>query len=333
MANVSRVVVIGASAGGLEPLVTIARDLTPNLDAALFVVLHSSPRSPGLLPEILGRSGGLPAAFASDHEAIRRSRIYVAPADRHMLLTPEGIRLSHGPKENGFRPAVDPLFRSAADSFEGNAIGVVLSGGLSDGAAGLRAIKQSGGFAIVQDPEEAPFQSMPASALEMGPVDYSLPAADIGRMIVDLVRNPRRPEVAPNDPETLGHSAEPQTPPSSFTCPECHGALWEVHGKSPQFRCRVGHSYSVSRLLEMQDDGVERALFAALRAMEESGSLSRRLGEDASLRNQAATARYFLQRASEKERHAEVLRQVLHGKIRSAGKRKAKAKAKRARGG
>jgi two-component system chemotaxis response regulator CheB len=331
MPEPGRVVVIGGSAGGLDGVVSIAGSLPPRLNAAVFVVLHSAAKGSRILPQILARSGPLPAAYAIDGQPIQTSRIYVAPPDLHMVLTLDTIRLSHGPKENGFRPAVDPLFRSAADCFEEHAIGVVLSGGLSDGAAGLRAIKRSGGYTIVQDPDEAPFQGMPSSALEMGPVDYTLPAGEIGNAIARIVRSGATPSRPPAEEDPPGIRIEPRPPPSSFTCPECHGILWELKGKSPQFRCRVGHSYSITRLLEAQNEGVERALWAAVRAMEESGSLARRLSEDAGRRNQAFAAKHFLRRAVEKETHATVVRQVLNAKPPSKAGRKAKAVAKRAR--
>jgi two-component system, chemotaxis family, protein-glutamate methylesterase/glutaminase len=318
---VERVVVIGASAGGLEALVSIAKALPGELSAAVFVVLHSAPRSDGLLPQILGRSGALPAAYAQDREPIEPGRIYVAPSDMHMLIGADTVQLSHTAKENGFRPAVDPLFRSAADCYEERAIGVVLSGGLADGAAGLRAIKKRGGFAIVQDPEEAPFQSMPASALEMGPVDLTLPAKQIGTAISRVVRLRVLPTVSPAADDVLNFGRHAGTPPSTMTCPECHGMLWEVDN---EFRCRVGHSFSVSRLVEAQDEELERALWAAVRSMEESGSLSRRLAEGAGLRNQASTAQHFLARAREKEEHAAVLRKVLTGKGGKAEQREAR---------
>jgi two-component system chemotaxis response regulator CheB len=245
-----------------------------------------------------------------------------------MILSRDAVRLSHTAKENGFRPAVDPLFRSAASAFEERAIGVVLSGGLSDGAAGLRAIKKKGGFAIVQDPDEAPFQSMPASALEMGPVDFTLPAAEIGKAIARIVDLRLAPGTAPAVDDPPGFDTEPGTPPSSFTCPECHGMLWEVKGS--EFRCRVGHSFSVTRLLDAQDEELERALWAAVRSMEEGGSLARRLSEGAGLRNQQFTARHFLERAREKEQHASVLRDVLTAiPRRTVPQRKAKAASKR----
>ena len=330
MATLNRVVVAGASAGGLQALVAIVQAIPGELDAAVFVVLHSAPRADGLLAQILSRAGQLPAEYASEGEAIEPGKIYVAPPDFHMLLSPDTVRLSHTAKENGFRPAVDPLFRSAAEAFEERAIGVVLSGNLSDGAAGLRAIKKSGGVAIVQDPEEAPFQSMPASALELGPVDFTLPAAEIGAAITRLVRSQQLSAVPPSFEEPPGFGTTPGTPASSFTCPECHGMLWEVKGS--QFRCRVGHSFSVTRLLEAQDEELERAMWAAVRSMEESGSLARRLAEGAGIRSQQQAAKHFLERAREKEQHAAVLRDVLTATPRpQRAPRKAKAAARRAR--
>lgn len=182
------IVVIGASAGGVEALRQLVSGLPPGLPAAVFVVVHIPPHMGSVLPELLARSGPLPAAHAQDGEEVRPGRIYVAPPDRHLLLSPGTVRLSAGPRENHSRPAADPLFRSAALSYGPRVAGVVLSGALSDGCAGLWEIKRRGGLAIVQDPGDALYPSMPHSAIDQVPVDHVLPAADIPRLIARLAR-------------------------------------------------------------------------------------------------------------------------------------------------
>jgi two-component system chemotaxis response regulator CheB len=184
------IIVIGASAGGLEALRMLVAALPPTFPAALFVVVHISPQSPGLLPEILDRAGPLPVLSATDQAPIRGGHIYMAPADQHLLLEPGWMRLTRGPKENRFRPAIDPLFRSAAYAFGPQVIGIVLSGMLDDGMAGLWAIKDRGGLAIVQEPSEAPHPSMPQNALTYVAVDYCLRTTDLATALDALVREP-----------------------------------------------------------------------------------------------------------------------------------------------
>src|ERR671933_2234360 len=184
------IIVSGASAGGMEALQILVRGLPADLPAALFVVWHLPPHSFGVLPDVLDRSGPLPAAHARDGEPIVPGRIYVAPPDRHLLLEPGQVRLTRGPKENHFRPAIDPLFRSAAAAYGPRVIGVVLTGLLDDGTAGLWTIKDRGRLAVVQDPDDALFPAMPLSALEYGAVDARRPAAELGPTLADLARRP-----------------------------------------------------------------------------------------------------------------------------------------------
>src|SRR5437588_11068380 len=177
------IIVVGASAGGVEALVTLARSLQRNLQAAVFVVLHIPAQSPSLLPEILGRAGPLKAVQATDDMQIEQGHIYVAPPDHHMLMELGKVRVVRGPKENRHRPAVDPLFRSAALAYGPRVIGVILTGALDDGTAGLLAVKRRGGIAVVQDPSEAMYPSMPSSALAHVEVDHVLSLADIGPLL------------------------------------------------------------------------------------------------------------------------------------------------------
>src|SRR5436190_7735727 len=181
------IVVMGASAGGVETLAELVSGLPEEFPAAIFVVLHLLPTAHSVLPEILDRSGTLPAAAAVDDEDIDRGRIYVAPPDRHLLLGPGRVSLTRGPRENGHRPAVDPLFRSAARAYRQRVIAVVLSGSLDDGTAGLRLVKRMGGTTVAQDPDDALYPSMPASAIANNSVDCVAPLAEMAGLLSRLV--------------------------------------------------------------------------------------------------------------------------------------------------
>ena len=180
------IIVIGASAGGVEALKVLVGELSATLPASIFIVMHTSPYSPSILPEILSRSGALPASHAVDGERIHRSNIYVAPPNHHLLLEPEIVRVTQGPKENHARPAIDPLFRSAALAYGSRVIGVILTGGLDDGSSGLWTVKKLGGIAIVQDPQDAVIPSMPQSAMRQVKVDYCFPIRKIATLLVQL---------------------------------------------------------------------------------------------------------------------------------------------------
>src|SRR4051812_40023154 len=233
------IVVIGASAGGLQALTAIVERLPAALSASVLIVVHSSGNGPGVLPQILERINLLPVGFASDGEALVQGRIYIARPDLHLIVGPNSLALAHGPKENGFRPAVDPLFRTAAREYGARVIGVILSGGLDDGTQGLMEIKRRGGVAIVQDPAEADFSSMPASAIEKVKVDRVVPVAEIAAELVRWIHIPvpkgagamRKKNNGEPDRAEMGEkwlAAGHKAPPSAFTCPECGGALWEL---------------------------------------------------------------------------------------------------------
>lgn len=303
-----QLIVIGASAGGVSALQELVRALPLDLGVPIFVVQHIPNSTVSVLPTILNRAGGLRAFHPEDNQEIVPNRIYVAPSDHHLLIEDGRVRVWRGPEENRHRPSIDALFRSAARTHGVGVIGVVLTGFLDDGTNGLIVIKQCGGTAIVQDPEDAASPGMPQSAVERVDVDYVLPLAEIPRAIVKLVRK------APAQ-EGERHMAEPTEAgekPSTLTCPDCHGALWELaEGDALTFRCRVGHIYSADGMYSAQADSVERALWAATRSLEESAALSRRLAQRARDREQSAAARLFEQRASDKEKHATLLREVL----------------------
>lgn len=314
------IIVVGASAGGVESVRALARGLPADLAAAVFVVVHISPESPGVLPTVLDMAGPLPAAAAREGEPIRAGRIYVAPPDRHLLVEPGRVHVVRGPKENRCRPAVDPLFRSAALAYGARVVGVVLSGALDDGTAGLAAIKERGGLAIVQDPDEAAFPGMPASALANVEVDHRLRLAEIPAVLARLASEPAGRAAAPTDvlvTEAAMESGEPRDMneigrPSVFGCPDCGGVLWEVD--DPQllrFRCRVGHAYSSETLMAVQEDGIEAALWAAARALEENAGLKRRVADRFRNGNNESLVGKLEGQASHAEQHADSLRRLL----------------------
>ena len=318
------VIVIGASAGGVDALKQLAQGLPADLPAAVFVVLHVPAQGPSVLPRILSRAGPLPASHPADGEEIRHGRVYVAPPDFHLLVKPGHVRVARGPRENGHRPAADALFRTAARSYGPRVVGVVLSGVLDDGTAGLTAVKQAGGLAVVQHPDDALYDGMPRSALDNVAIDHCLPVADLPALLVRLANEPV-PEAAPGPSADLEkeadmaelepgatHSHDRPGTPSAFGCPDCGGVLWELHdGELLRFRCRVGHAWSSESLLAKQSDGLEAALWVALRALEEQAALSDRMAQRASGRGQAAAATHFRNQAADATQHAEAVRQVL----------------------
>jgi two-component system chemotaxis response regulator CheB len=317
------IVVVGASAGGVEALVDLTVSLPADLPAAVFVVLHLPATGTSALPEILRRQGPLPAAHVKDGEPIQPGRIYVAPPDHHVLLRTGHVHLSRGPRENGHRPAVDPLFRSAAREYATRVIGVVLSGALDDGTAGLLAIKSRGGIAVVQDPADALYPGMPGNALEQVQVDHVLAAASMGklltRLVADLPDAPREPAPAEMrvELEMEGSSLEAFESnhpgrPSGFSCPDCNGVLWQIRdGGLERYRCRVGHAWSPESLLTQQSEALEAALWVALRSLEERAALARRLAEPARRRGYSITATRFEEQAAEAQQAARLVRDLL----------------------
>ena len=320
-------IVIGASAGGVDALQEMVRHFSPEFPAAVLVVLHVSASGTSVLPQILSRHGTLPATFARDGDELLRGQIYVAPADHHMLVRDGRIKLSQGPRENGHRPAIDPLFRSAARNGDGRCIGVVLSGLLDDGASGLRFIKTHGGTAVVQDPDDALFPSMPRAAMALTKVDRIAKATELVQALCDLIEEPiEHGPVLPadNGPVLTGNAFEGPDrveledpadatalldgPPSGLTCPECGGALWEQeNGREVRFACHVGHAYSIASLGEEQGRALETTLWSAVRALEERADMHRRLARRTSTRRRPS----YQERAREAEDHARTLREML----------------------
>lgn len=319
------IVVVGASAGGIEALRTLVGGLPKDFAASLFIVLHTSSQSPGVLGEILDRAGVLAAANAKDRERIRPSRIYIAPPDHHLVLEPGLVRVTRGPKENRFRPAIDPLFRSAAQVYGPRVIGVILTGGLDDGSSGLWTIKQLGGTAIVQDPNDAFAPSMPFSALNHVKVDYCLPLSDIAPLLVQLTSVLVEEEGEFPVPEEVnievGIAKEIKAldagvlklgEPSSYACPECHGVLLQLkEGNRFRFRCHTGHAYSADSLLAEIKKGIEDALWNAIRSIEEGEILMTHLAEHAEENDSSKGANLYLKGAVEARMQANLVRQAV----------------------
>jgi two-component system chemotaxis response regulator CheB len=319
------VIVIGASAGGVEAISRIVADLPRDIRASILVVLHIS-RGRSLLPEILTRAGRLPASHPTDKEPLQYGHIYVAPPDHHLVVQPGAARVVHSASENGVRPAVDPLFRSAARAYGSRVIGVILTGTLDDGTAGTVAIKEAGGVTIAQDPEEAFAPGMPRSAIRTGAVDHVVALRDIALLLAALSEEEApagrgtgaqltqmEPDLAEMPLALRGEDRPGQ--PSVFTCPECHGTLWEADdGGVLRFRCRVGHVYSPDSMLSAQTDEVDRALWVALRTLEERAALAYRLAERAHAREQHWVERAFTRRAHEAEREGAQIRGLLRSR-------------------
>jgi two-component system chemotaxis response regulator CheB len=323
------IVVIGGSAGSIEAITGVVRGLPPDFPGSVFVVVHFPGSVTSSLPRILSRAGPLPARHARDGEPIEPGRIYVAPPDCHLLLSDGHSRLTRGPKENGHRPAIDPLFRTAAHNYGPRVVGVVLSGNLNDGTAGLLSIKQQGGMAVVQDLETALHQGMPRSAIDHVAVDHVLSPSAISLLLAELVVQPAQAvKVVPmeedlelteqSDEFALADRHKQPGVPSTMSCPECHGTLWEVKDEElVRFRCRVGHAYSDEALLVHQAEQLEAALWTALRALEEHSALGRRLAARANSRGHTHSASAFTEQAMNAEHHASVIRTVLDKGIRT----------------
>jgi two-component system chemotaxis response regulator CheB len=318
-----RIVVMGASAGGVRALQTLVSGLPVDFPAPILVVQHIGSH-PSILPQLLMRSGPLPAAHARDGERIAVGRIHIAPPDYHMLVDGDFIRLSHGPKEQYTRPAIDPLFRSAAVSWAQRAVGVLLTGLLDDGTEGLQDIKRSGGVAVVQDPQDAEVPSMPMSALKYVEVDYQAPVASIAPILTSLVAQPAPParaapirEIVAENDMLLGKGdfmehLKSIAAPSTFVCPECNGALWEVKDANPRrYRCHTGHGFTLRALQHAQASATDEAMWSALRALQEKQLLLQALAESHAAVGDKEEAARLEEEADRTGRHGETLRSLI----------------------
>lgn len=282
------IVVIGASAGGVEAIRALVAALPPDFAAAVFVVLHIGAHK-SELPWLLNQKGPLRACHPGDGDPIRAGQIYVAPPDHHLLVERGHVRLNRGPRENWARPAVDPLFRSAARAYGSGVIGVILTGGLNDGTAGLFEVKQHGGTTVVQDPNDAADPSMPRSALRHVVVDHCLPLRGIPALLAELVGKRRpdpliegTPAAAPREREDAMTAEYKLDDPVAVTCPDCGGALRRTElGALTQFRCHIGHVYTAEVMVAAQFAAMEWSLGAAMRALSERGELCRQMADKA----------------------------------------------------
>jgi two-component system, chemotaxis family, protein-glutamate methylesterase/glutaminase len=277
-----RVIGIGASAGGVDALIRVVRQIPASFPAAICIVLHVPSSGRSLLASILGRHTELEVREAADDQELRPGHVYVARNDRHLILSDGHLQLDRGPKENGMRPSVDVMLRTLAAAYGSRAIAVILSGALGDGSAGALAVQHAGGLVVIQDPGDATVASMPESALRaIGRADAVLQASEIGPALARLVGPvPIGKNAAAMQVENpLAVSADrPDGPPSPFTCPECNGSLWEVQrGEVVRYICRVGHSYSEDAMVIEQGSAVEAALWSALEALEERAEFLRRV--------------------------------------------------------
>lgn len=321
------IIVIGASAGGFEAIKRLVEGLPPELDAAIFIVWHMSPDITGILPQVLNRQKTVMAANAVDNEPIVFNRIYVAPPDRHLILEHNFVRVTRGPKENRFRPAVDPLFRSAAYIFGPRVIGIVLSGALDDGTAGLWTIKSRGGITIVQDPNDAEVPSMPENALQAVEVDYRVPVAEMSTLLTkltaEMVNEVKEKNMEENKKTSLEVSIAVQDKAleqgilhlgelTPYACPECHGVLSAIKdGDIIRYRCHTGHAYSADSLLASITEDIEDTLWSAIRGVEESIILLNNLGDHYAEKNQPKLAAMYFKKAGEAEGRAKLVRRAV----------------------
>ena len=330
-------VLIGGSAGAIEALLKVVAPLPADFPASLVVVIHTSPESPSVLPRMVQRAGHLPAVHAQNAQPILPAHIYIAVPDHHLVLGDDDLLyVRKGPRENGHRPAIDPLFRSAvAHGYGPRIIAVMLSGYLDDGSAGLYAIRSRGGLALVQDPHDATASDMPMNAVQYAGADYILPAAEIPAKLMELIeqesrvipmtkkKQPKKTAVPGNGRSELEREEAPNElvadpdesvlgTPSVYACPECHGVLWEIkEGGSVRYRCRVGHAYSEATLNDELSRSAESALWAAMRALDEKAGMARRMADAAT--GPQRWAQRLQEQAQTYAAHAEILRKMILG--------------------
>jgi two-component system, chemotaxis family, protein-glutamate methylesterase/glutaminase len=318
-------VVVGASAGGLPALYAILEELPASLPAAVVIVVHTRSTG-GLLPQVLSRRTSLTVEAAADGVALAAGTVYVAPPDRHVLVSAKGLRVVRGPRENGFRPAIDPLFRTAARARGSAVIGVILSGALDDGSHGLSAIVRAGGQAIVQDPDDAEIPSMPLAALRQTAVDAVLPAHEIGAAIARACQDTPQPETTvmatPDTPEPQRPADDTQVadmearhgPPTPITCPACGGSLWESADEGVvRYACHVGHQYAPDSLLAEHGEAVEQALWTAVRTLEQHAELRQRMSARAQAAGLSMVAEGFAEDSRDYHTQAQAIRRLVFG--------------------
>jgi two-component system, chemotaxis family, protein-glutamate methylesterase/glutaminase len=324
------IVTLGASAGGIDTIQRLVSKLPHDFPAAIMIVQHLHPRTPSVLDQIIQRATTLSVRFATDGEPVTRGHIRIAPPNCHLLVEKGYLRVLRGPRENRHRPAVDPLFRSAAWSYGPRVVGVILSGTLDDGVSGLWAVRSCGGTTVVQDPEEAAESGMPRSALLALNVDHVATIDGIAALLNELARKEFDPGPVQRPPQlglemAIAEGADLDVEgmqklgrPSGFSCPACHGGLWELtEGELEVYRCHIGHTFGPETLQEAQAREVEFALESALRALEEQSAAARRLSDRMELTIPTLALRYEKQ-AGNLEEQAAVIRKLLrNGQVKT----------------
>ena len=320
------VVTVGASAGGVEALRGFVGGLPSELPACILVVLHLAPGGASALSAILRRASRLPVRQAAEGDPLEGGTVIVAPPDRHLLVVDGRVSLGRGPRENGHRPAIDVLFRSAARTHGNRVAGVVLSGTLDDGAAGAATIAARGGIVIVQDLDEAIYNGMPRAALDINPRAVQAPVGSMGELVAEWAAQ-LPPALRPVEPassvtaqevgmalldEVAMHQHDRPGTPAGFGCPDCAGSLFEIDEDGVRrYRCRVGHAWSSATLLTRQSAATEGALWMALRSLEERSALNDELAQRAQAGGHESTARRFSESAAEALQAAELVRQLI----------------------
>lgn len=318
------VIVIGASAGGLNSVVEVCAQLNHHIDAVVFVVLHLSKMSSNdALVYRLQKNTALICKIAVHNEVIKRGYVYLAPSDKHLIIKKNHVLLGEGPPENRWRPSIDVLFRSAAIAYNGRVVGIILTGLMQDGTSGMMAIRRCGGTTIVQDPKEAEYPDMPLFVLNNMDVDYCVPLEHMGAILQEKSKNGiSETHVIPDDiraeaeiSERVAQGVENVKPIgelSLFTCPDCGGTLWEMKGEAfPRYRCHTGHVYGQQELLRKQYESLENTLWVALRMLEERKNLLNKMWEEELGKGWAISAKNKKERAEELNEHIERLKKFL----------------------
>jgi two-component system chemotaxis response regulator CheB len=314
------ILAIGTSAGGVEALLFLAKNLKSDLPASVLLTIHLPSHDRSSLDDVLSSAGTLPAQFAQNGELLRKSRIYIAPPDRHLIVDGDRISLGEGPRENNSRPAIDPMLRSTAVCCGSRSIGVVLTGTLGDGASGLWTIRQAGGITVVQDPKDAAFAEMPLTAMKRANPDHVVGLKDMPALLARLAHEAAgKPKPLPrsieyevevartgrgsmDEMDQFGHR-------SVLACPDCGGVMWEIdEGDLSRFRCHVGHTYTAELMSLALDENLRRALASAVRALEERAALARKLYIEAKDSGHRLLAENWAAKFNEFEREMDIIR-------------------------
>ena len=304
------IIVIGASMGGFHALRDLISEFPKDLKAAVLVVLHIPSEHKSFLAETFGKNAKIPVLAAKDHLEIKNGHVYIAVPDFHLLIKSKRIELSHGPRHNLHRPAVDTLFYSAATAYGPRVIGVILTGALDDGTAGLMEVKRHGGVSVIQDPSDAVNPSMPASARDCVPIDHCVPLSKMAELLVTLAGQPvkmsslaaAKKMPKPNEPELSTH-----------ICPECNGPMWAIEaGNLLHFHCRIGHAFSGQSLLVEKNMALETALWSAVNALKDKSNIA---GQLLSLlkksKSKSETPQYYREQIESADYYSDQLREIL----------------------